>query len=196
MGDDPDERRETIALVTDELDRMTRFVDDLLLLAKAERHDFLRAGDASTSTRSPTSCSQGRRARAADWRLDGRGDGRLVADRQRLTQAVMNLAHNAVQHTAPTTRSGRLRARDGEARLWVPDRGPGVAPEDQARIFERFARAPAAGAPLRGRGLGLAIVRAIADAHGGRVECRQPPRRAAPRSPSHPADEHRGGHAR
>ena len=44
LGDDPDERRETIALVTDELDRMSRFVDDLLLLAKAEREDFLRVG--------------------------------------------------------------------------------------------------------------------------------------------------------
>ena len=51
LGDDPQERRETIALVTDELDRMSRFVDDLLLLAKAERDDFLRVGRASSSAR-------------------------------------------------------------------------------------------------------------------------------------------------
>ena len=45
LGDDPEERRETIALVTDELDRMSRFVDDLLLLARAERDDFLRVSE-------------------------------------------------------------------------------------------------------------------------------------------------------
>ena len=51
MGDDPQERRETVALVTDELDRMSRMVDDLLLLARAEQPDFLRPASPSTSRR-------------------------------------------------------------------------------------------------------------------------------------------------
>ena len=59
--------------------------------------------------------------------------------------------------------------RDGRARLWVGDSGPGVAMADRERIFDRFARAGSDGRRSDGAGLGLAIVRAIAEAHGGRV---------------------------
>ena len=54
--------------------------------------------------------------------------------------------------------------------MWVRDTGPGIAPRDQERVFERFARASAQARRSEGAGLGLAIVRAIAEAHGGRVE--------------------------
>jgi signal transduction histidine kinase len=59
---------------------------------------------------------------------------------------------------------------DDEASLWVRDSGPGIARRDRERVFERFARASAGRRRSEGAGLGLAIVRAIADAHGGRVE--------------------------
>jgi signal transduction histidine kinase len=78
---------------------------------------------------------------------------------------MMSLAHNAVQHTRedePIALGSELR--NGHARLWVRDSGPGVAETDRERIFERFARADD-----RRAGLGPAIVRAIAEAHGGRV---------------------------
>jgi signal transduction histidine kinase len=95
----------------------------------------------------------------------------VVADEQRLTQAVMNLARNAVEHTGPdetiTLGSGAV---NGEVRFWVADTGPGIAPDEQAAIFERFARGGDRRRRSEGAGLGLAIVRAVADAHGGRVE--------------------------
>jgi two-component system OmpR family sensor kinase len=88
-----------------------------------------------------------------------------------LTEALMNLAHNAVQHTAveDTVAIGTSLTED-EARLWVRDTGSGVPVSDQERIFERFTRGTGAHRLYRGGGLGLAIVRAIAEAHGGRVE--------------------------
>jgi two-component system OmpR family sensor kinase len=84
----------------------------------------------------------------------------------------MNLAANAVQHTheGDTIALGS-ELRDGEARIWVADSGPGVAPEDRERIFERYARSSNGD----GAGLGLAIVQTIARAHGGRIELESEP---------------------
>jgi signal transduction histidine kinase len=89
------------------------------------------------------------------------------ADSQRLTQAIMQLAENACQHTDSTgaVRIGSAVVR-GVLRLWVRDDGPGVAPGDSERIFERFVKASDRRA---GSGLGLSIVAAIAEAHGGRA---------------------------
>jgi two-component system OmpR family sensor kinase len=170
LGDDPDERRETVALVTDELDRMTRFVDDLLVLAKADRDDFLRVAQVELGALTDELLDKASALGTREWRLESRGEAVLVADRQRLTQAVMGLAQNAVQHTDdgdPIWLGSDADRR--EARLWVRDTGPGVAADDQERIFDRFARAGASRRRSEGAGLGLAIVRAIAEAHGGRV---------------------------
>jgi two-component system OmpR family sensor kinase len=172
MGDDPDERRQTVALVMDELDRMSRFVDDLLLLARSERGDFLAPEPLDLGELAVELDAKAHGLGDRDWRLERpAGPIAVVADRQRLTQAVMNLAGNAVQHTAPGDRitigTGR---EDGEARLWVADSGPGIAREDRQRIFARFARGGAGPRRSDGAGLGLSIVSAIAEAHGGRVE--------------------------
>jgi two-component system OmpR family sensor kinase len=95
----------------------------------------------------------------------------ILADRHRLTQAVMGFAQNAVQHTGDGDPIWIGTAvRGGEALLWVRDSGPGIPFADQERVFERFARASASRRRSAGAGLGLAIARAIAEAHGGRVE--------------------------
>jgi len=91
-------------------------------------------------------------------------------DAQRLYQVVSNLAGNAIKYT----QSGgevtvNLQIRDNQVRLDVRDTGPGISPEAQARIFERFYRAPSVAADDRGTGLGLAIVKSIVEQHGGRV---------------------------
>ena len=171
LGNDPEERRETIALVTDELDRMSRFVDDLLLLARAERDDFLRVGEVELGALTDELAEKASALGKRSWQVADRGEAVLVADRQRVTQAMMGLAQNAVQHTHEGAVIELGSARNGhEARLWVRDTGPGIAPRDQERVFERFARASAQARRSEGAGLGLAIVRAIAEAHGGRVE--------------------------
>ena len=180
LGDDPTERRETVELVVDELDRMSRFVDDLLLLAQAEQADFVQPSDVDLDALTEELMAKASALASRDWQVDAVGVGRLTADRQRLTQAMMQLAQNAVQHTGEGDRIGLgSELTDGHARLWVSDNGPGVPAADRERIFDRFARSSGA-RRSQGAGLGLAIVRAIAEAHGGDVEldCAQPGRGA------------------
>lgn len=172
MGDDPQEREETVALVTDELDRMSRFVEDLLLLAKAEQPNFLHMEKLDLPALIAEIYSKAI-ALSSDrhWQLDRTSPGKIVADRQRLTQAMVNLAQNATQHTkAGDTIALGCQLTRHSARFWVRDTGEGISLEDQQRIFERFARAAKGQRRSEGAGLGLAIVRAIAQAHGGKIE--------------------------
>ena len=95
----------------------------------------------------------------------------LLVDPQRLAQAVIALADNAVQHTGPGDRIVIGSRLSGDRLLvWVDDAGPGVAEADQERIFERFARGSSAARRSDGAGLGLSIVQAIAAGHGGHGE--------------------------
>jgi signal transduction histidine kinase len=168
LSEDPAERSRAIAIATSELDRMSRMVDDLLLLAKARQPEFLVYDLVDVAAL--TAEVHEKAAALADRRfvVGPTAAGTLVGDRQRLTQALIQLVQNAVDHT--TTR-GRIELgssiEDGRARFWVHDDGPGVPPEVAHRVFDRFARAGARRSG--GAGLGLAIVRAIAEGHGGRV---------------------------
>jgi signal transduction histidine kinase len=175
LGEDPQEREETIALVLDELDRMGRIVNDLLLLAKAEQPDFLNVGPVDVDALTDDLYAKTRALAPRTWVLESRAEGVVVADRQRLTQAVVQLAQNAVQHTGASDEIalGSFLA-DGELRLWVRDSGAGISAEDQERVFDRFVRGRGASS-CDGAGLGLSIVSAIADAHGGRVQLRSRP---------------------
>lgn len=170
LGDDPQERRETVELITDELDRMNRFVDDLLTLAKAEQPEFLCLTTVDIGSLTEEMYTKAKTLAKREWRLESKGCGLIVADRQRLTQAVINLAQNATQHTRTqdVITIGSI-VRNGQARFWVSDTGEGISDTDQKRIFKRFARG-ANGRRSEGAGLGLAIVQAIADAHSGYVE--------------------------
>jgi signal transduction histidine kinase len=166
------EHPETFKVVSDELDRMTRFVEDLLTLAKAERPDFLHLGTLDLDLLTDELMAKATKLAPRDWTLGQTGAGLLTADRQRLTQAVMNLAHNAVQHTCEgDTIALGSALENGHARIWVADSGPGIAASDRERIFERHVRS----AHKDGAGLGLAIVRTIAQAHRGRIELESEP---------------------
>ncbi|GAA1806310.1 HAMP domain-containing sensor histidine kinase [Actinomadura chokoriensis] len=176
MGDDPGERAETRELLLDELDRMSRIVEDLLVLAKAERPDFLAPGDVDLADLTVEAVAKARGMAARRWRVGGVAEVRMVADRQRLTQALMQLAANAVRHTGEddTIEIGSA-VRGSMVVLSVRDTGPGVAEADAARIFDRFVRADSGPRPTDGAGLGLAIVASIARAHGGRAAVEHPP---------------------
>ncbi len=171
IGDDPDERRETTELVMDELDRMVRMVDELLLLAKAERPDFLQPEPIDVAAFTRELLAKASALAPRSWELDAIGRGTIVGDRQRLTQAMMNLARNAAQHTdAQAVVALGSSTADGWVRLWVRDSGRGVKPADRERIFQRFARGGGTQRRSDGSGLGLAIARAIVDAHHGHID--------------------------
>ena len=171
LGDDPEERRATTALVLDELDRIGRIVDDLQLLAEAEHPDFLRREWIDLELLTQELLAKATALAPRRWGLDAIGSRMVLGDRQRLTEAVMNLAHNAVQHTVSHDGIAIGTSVDGgSARIWVRDTGSGISNEDQQVIFERFKRGSDAHRRYRGGGLGLAIVKTVAEAHGGHVE--------------------------
>lgn len=170
MGDNPEEVQETLALVMDELDRMSRFVNDMILLARAERPDFLRLETVELQSFTEELFAKSQALAQRHWQLDSTAQGQTIADRQRLTQAVMNLVQNATQYTKDGDTIG-MGSAIGQNRVsfWVRDTGEGIALSDQKRIFERFARAANSRRRSEGAGLGLSIVEAIVTAHGGRV---------------------------
>jgi two-component system OmpR family sensor kinase len=169
----PEEVRRVERLLQAEVTRISRLVDDLLVLAQAEQTDFLRVEDIDlepfvSEIWDGLSLTASRR-----FSLSEIPAGRLRADPDRLAQALRNLARNAIEHTEPDSGMVRLEvsrvAADG-VMFAVLDDGPGIAPEERERVFERFHRTdPARNRASGGAGLGLAIVRAIADAHGGEV---------------------------
>lgn len=175
LDDSPEARARTGALVLDEIDRMHRIVNDLLLLARAEQPDFVRPAPLELRAFTDDVFAKASALAPRDWHVRLPAPTTVPADGQRLTQAVLQLALNACQHTGDGDRIELGAAVvDGTARLWVADAGPGVAPEDAGRIFERFTR----GSSRRGgdgAGLGLSIVQAIAVAHGGRLLLVPPP---------------------
>ena len=157
------------SVLGDELDRMTRLVHDLLLLAKAdERALVLRREDVDLDDLVGSEVKRLRHQSSLDV-SSSITPVRVVGDPDRLAQALRNLADNAQRHAR-----GRIRITlttiGEEVEIIVDDDGEGVPEADRERIFERFVRldehrARSAG----GSGLGLAIVREIALAHGGRV---------------------------
>ena len=170
MGDDPIEQAETVALVLDELDRMGRLVNDLILIVKSEHPDFLQLETLNVSDFCVDLFAKAQTLADRDWQLQVDTRAKIVADPQRLTGALLNLLHNAAQHTQVNDciELG-CRNRNAQVEFWVKDTGEGIPVAEQVRIFDRFARVQHTQRRSDGSGLGLAIVRAIVEAHGGRI---------------------------
>jgi two-component system OmpR family sensor kinase len=173
-----EEIRRVERLVQSEITRISRLVDDLLTLAQSEQTDFLRPEPIALTSYvdelwDGVSLTANRR-----FELGPVPEGTLAADPDRLAQALRNLARNAIEHTAEGTGLVRLEVVRGSSdgiRFTVVDDGPGIPVAERERIFERFHRTDPARTRLAGgAGLGLAIVRAIAEAHGGTVRAQDP----------------------
>lgn len=168
----PEERARSIELATAELDRMSRMVNDMLTLAVADTSDFVKPTDIDAAD---LMIDIDDKATTLDSRaqLVEVAEGTVTLDEHRVTEAVLELFGNALRYSEDLVEIGSDFQHDGDERvfrIWVRDRGPGISWEKQRALFDRFSRGEQTGtARPRGAGLGLSIVKAIAEAHGGRA---------------------------
>ncbi len=153
--------------------RIEALIKDLLDLERIERRVGLRLNQCDLAEITQivvTELSLPAQQRRQQLVYEHPGSVHVLGDTQRLYQVVSNLVSNAIKYTQPGGDiTVTLRASDEQVRLEVRDTGAGISPEAQARIFERFYRAPSVATDERGTGLGLAIVKSIVEQHGGRV---------------------------
>lgn len=157
-------------IIADELERLRRLVDRLLLLASVEEPQLLRP----VRTDLPVLLDECMRRWAPvprGWSMTAREDAVVMADPDRLMLAVDAMVENAVKFTSDgdVVDLSVVRDPDGAA-LVVSDGGPGIPEERLEEVFDRFSRGEDNPMPRGSFGLGLAIVRAVAEAHGGTVE--------------------------
>ena len=158
------ELQAAVRSAAEETDELATLANDLLVLARADQGRLPIRPE--TVRLRPLLEAAAERA-AGPVTVDAPADLTVYADPLRLTQAVTNLLDNAVRHGAPPIRLSAA-ADDGGVAIHMRDHGRGIAPELRTRAFERFTRGDAA-REGDGAGLGLALVAAIADAHGASV---------------------------
>jgi two-component system phosphate regulon sensor histidine kinase PhoR len=175
-------RQEYLDIIVRESERLSNLIENVLDFAKVDRgrnaYDFAE-GDVGEAVGKAAAAYRYRAARdGVELTVDVEGDLPLARIDERAIQlAVINLVDNALKY-APGTGVVRIRAalESDAIAIRVTDDGPGVPPDERERIFERFVRGAAAttrdgasGAPVRGSGIGLALVKHIAESHGGRA---------------------------
>jgi heavy metal sensor kinase len=179
-GRDAAEYEDSLRVVRDAGRRMRRLVDDLFLLARADagelplRREPLYLDDVvNECARQVRSLGE---ARGVGVRVAPMPEAPTTGDEALLHRLLLNLLDNAIKHSPPgACASVGLEADGRELRVWVEDTGPGIPDAVQPHVFERFVRADRARTRgeetlTSGAGLGLAIARWIAEAHGGRLE--------------------------
>lgn len=161
------------AVVVDELSRLRRLVDQLLHLATAEQHDLLRPVPIRLS---PFLDDALRRWQPTprQWLTGQHDDATVLADPERLVLALDAVLENAVEFTADGDKIElSVQRHEREAVITVADSGPGIPESLRTSVFDRFSGTEAPRHDTHNFGLGLSIVRAVAEAHGGRAMASQ-----------------------
>lgn len=180
--DDDETRNEFLRVIDRHATRMSRLIDDLLILSRLESQQMPVASGSVDLAEVITYITRGVEKQAQDKNIDISTNipedlPRVVGDRDRLEQVVVNLLDNAIKYT-PAGGSIVLTAAEagGEVRIDVRDTGIGIPAEDISRIFERFYRVDKARSrELGGTGLGLAIVKHIIQGLNGRLSVESTP---------------------
>jgi len=176
----PEDYKETVEACQRAAQRMRRLIESLLELArfdagqetlKRTRFDLAQTVEHSLQLLEPLAGERG-----ITFHRD-LAPAEMQGDPERLAQVITNLLTNAIQYNQPNGEvRAALAAQNGSISLTVANTGPGIAPEDLPRVFERFYRADQARTDSTGHaGLGLAIARAIVEAHGGTIEASSAP---------------------
>lgn len=168
----PEEQARSIELATTELDRMSRMVNDLLTLAVADSGAFIHSAPTDVTDLTIDIEDKARTISNRILLVDA-AEGVVNLDEQRVTEAVLELFGNALRYSDEVVELGSDFSGEGanrRFRIWVRDKGKGIEPAEQHTLFDRFSRGSQTKTSRPGgAGLGLSIVKAIGDAHGGRA---------------------------
>jgi two-component system, OmpR family, sensor kinase len=175
------EARRSLAVTMEELDRMRRIVDDLLLLARLDEGMPLRREPVEVELVLREALLRGMQLARVEARVEAQPGAYAMGDPDRLLQVLTNLVTNAVRHAGPdATITLRARQEGDRVRLEVADDGPGIPPEEVPHVFDRMFRGARARTDTAGgAGLGLAIAASLTEAMGGTISVSSEPGRGA-----------------
>jgi two-component system phosphate regulon sensor histidine kinase PhoR len=171
-----EKRRQYLQIIVGESERLGALIENVLDFAKVERgrqaYDFTLGNVGEVVARAVDACRVRAERDGVELDLDVAPELPLVRlDERAIEIAVINLVDNALKYATDGRRASvTVRRVDDNVEIRVADQGPGIPPEDRKRIFERFVRGRhAQGKQVRGSGIGLALVKHIAEAHGGKA---------------------------
>lgn len=176
-ADSEEKRKQYLQIIVSESDRLAALIENVLDFAKVERgqaaYEFSEHQLEDVVSRAVEACRVRAEREGIALTLEATPELPSVqVDERAIEIAVINLVDNALKYAADGKQVSISVLRNGAAlEVRVSDQGPGILPEDRKRIFERFVRGKtAAGRQVRGSGIGLALVKHIAEAHGGSVQ--------------------------
>jgi signal transduction histidine kinase len=177
----PEQRESFLALIAHETSRLAELIGDVLDTSRIESGTFsysFEDVDLARLVRDSAAAAEHGQDEVTVEAVVREPLPAVRGDRDRLRQVLVNLIDNAVKYSPPGDRvSVKAEQSDSRVVIEVRDRGPGISPEHQRLIFEKFGRANVAEHAKPGTGLGLFIARSIAEAHGGALEVRSAPGR-------------------